>query len=470
MIIKNIEEIKAKNFPVIILGSGPAGISLALALEKNKIECLIIEAGKDKYDQESQKFYESKIIGDNITNLRHSRLRQFGGTTGHWGGWCKPMDFYNLYNWGIDFKDLNKYSDDTCEILGIKNDFKKAKLDNNFNQIQFQYSKVRFAKKFKVHIEKSKLIHLVKNTYATNLIGANGLASQVNIKHNNKNYQMNSKIFIIGCGGVENSRFLLWSRNLNNNLINNKLPIGKYWMTHPWLLGGIGVLKKDKIKGFIQNKYIDNEGPLHIGTSENFALNNNLLSGSIYMTANEDTKIYKEVIKDLLCLSPKYGKKIARKIFDKDLKCGNVFMNLEEKAYQHNKITLHENIRDEYNIPITKLFYKKSKETLISAKNIMEELAKLVVDKNLGRLAISDNIKNLESYENLGVYHHMGGTRIGNNLKSSVVDRNLKIHETKNLYVIGSSVFPTSGYSNPTFTIIQLSIRLSDKIKKELTI
>ena len=44
------------------------------------------------------------------------------------------------------------------------------------------------------------------------------------------------------------------------------------------------------------------------------------------MNAKEDTKIYKEIIKDILCVAPKYGKKIARMIFKKDLKCGNIFM------------------------------------------------------------------------------------------------------------------------------------------------
>ena len=57
---------------------------------------------------------------------------------------------------------------------------------------------------------------------------------------------------------------------------------------------------------------------------------------------------------------------------------------------------------------------------------------------------------------------------IGTDIKNSVVDYNLKVHNNKNLYVVGSSVFPTSGYTNPTFTIIQLSLRLGDHISKIL--
>ena len=54
MIHKNIKELVGKSFPVIIVGSGPAGITLALSLEKRKIDCLIIEAGREQYSDESQ--------------------------------------------------------------------------------------------------------------------------------------------------------------------------------------------------------------------------------------------------------------------------------------------------------------------------------------------------------------------------------------------------------------------------------
>ena len=51
---------------------------------------------------------------------------------------------------------------------------------------------------------------------------------------------------------------------------------------------------------------------------------------------------------------------------------------------------------------------------------------------------------------------------MGNDPKKSVVDANLKVHGSKNIFVIGSSVFPTGGHANPTLTITQLSLRLGD--------
>ena len=305
--------------------------------------------------------------------------------------------------------------------------------------------------------------------HATHFIGSNGVVDSVFVKFNKKDYILKSKLFVLGCGGVENSRVLLWTKELNNDLINKKMPIGNYWMTHPWIIGGIGVIKKSKLQKLLKDKFINYDGPLHIATSKNIILDKNILSGAIYMNAKEDTLLHKEIIKDLLCTSPKYGKKIARLLFDKNLKCGNIFMNLEEDAKKSNKITLHEKIKDKNGIPISKVFYKKSNKSLLSAKVIMEELGKFLINKNIGRIAIKKEIDNLEGFNSLGAHHHMGGTRVGTEVNSSVVDTDLKVHGTKNLFVAGSSVFRSSGYSNPTYTIVQLSLRLSDEIKKKLS-
>jgi len=64
--------------------------------------------------------------------------------------------------------------------------------------------------------------------------------------------------------------------------------------------------------------------------------------------------------------------------------------------------------------------------------------------------------------------HHMGGTRMGIDKLNSVVNKDLKVHNIDNLYVSGSSSFVTGGYTNPTYTIVQLSIRLAEKINERL--
>ena len=184
MIIKDINVLKSKLFPIIIIGSGPAGITIAKKLEENKINSLIIEAGDEEYQESSQEYYKSKVFGDDISDLRYSRLRQLGGTSGHWGGWCKPIEKWNLEKWGLSYEEIYKYQEETCKILEINNNFKKSKIDNYFNQIQFEYSKVRFADKYKDHISKSKYINLILNSQITHFNGDNGKIRSVAVMNN----------------------------------------------------------------------------------------------------------------------------------------------------------------------------------------------------------------------------------------------------------------------------------------------
>lgn len=67
--------------------------------------------------------------------------------------------------------------------------------------------------------------------------------------------------------------------------------------------------------------------------------------------------------------------------------------------------------------------------------------------------------------ENLeGTWHHMGTTRMHESPRQGVVDPNSRIHGMSNMYVAGSSVFPTAGANFPTFTLVALSLRLADHL------
>ena len=173
MISKNLDNINLENIPVTIFGSGPAGITTALELEKKNIKCLLVEAGGENYSDASQEFYKGKIIGDQIIGLSESRLRQLGGTSGHWGGTVRPLEEYTFKSWPIKSEDLKSYLKRTCEILNIDNQFRKASLSKFFNQVEFQYSNVKFADKYKNHIQNSKNITLVLNTQLSHFVGNN---------------------------------------------------------------------------------------------------------------------------------------------------------------------------------------------------------------------------------------------------------------------------------------------------------
>jgi choline dehydrogenase-like flavoprotein len=64
----------------------------------------------------------------------------------------------------------------------------------------------------------------------------------------------------------------------------------------------------------------------------------------------------------------------------------------------------------------------------------------------------------------MGGGHIMGATRMGTGASTSVVDRQCRVHGYENLFVAGSSVFPTGGFANPTLTIVALALRLAETV------
>jgi choline dehydrogenase-like flavoprotein len=65
-------------------------------------------------------------------------------------------------------------------------------------------------------------------------------------------------------------------------------------------------------------------------------------------------------------------------------------------------------------------------------------------------------------------FHQIGTTRAHVDPRHGVVDSDCRVHGIANLFVAGSSVFPTAGRVNPTLTLVALAIRLSEKIQRSL--
>jgi len=136
---------------------------------------------------------------------------------------------------------------------------------------------------------------------------------------------------------------------------------------------------------------------------------------------------------------------------------------MEMEPCKENEMTLSNELDVHGNkIPIVNLNTTETdRRTLIE----LHKIFKAEVEKNnLGKY-----IGNLEHASpwpiNFEASHHLGGTIMGIDEKKSVVDTNLKVHTTNNLYICSGSVFPTSGCANPTYTICALAIRLAEHLK-----
>jgi choline dehydrogenase-like flavoprotein len=102
------------------------------------------------------------------------------------------------------------------------------------------------------------------------------------------------------------------------------------------------------------------------------------------------------------------------------------------------------------------------RQSLIKLHEILkEELSALGIGSLDGDLG-----SEIEWPINQDASHHMGATRMGDDRKTSVVNKDLRLHGAWNVYCAGSSVFPTSGCANPTYTICALSIRLAEHLKR----
>ncbi|MDA9609191.1 GMC oxidoreductase [Candidatus Pelagibacter sp.] len=474
---------KESIYDVCIFGAGPAGISLALKLQNDNKRILICEAGDENYSEQSQNCYKGIVKGDEYFDLDVTRLRYLGGSSNHWGGWCRTfneMDFNRgdigeYLIWPIEKKDIDPFFDETVKIIGLPKPERlnyRESISSNYGleSIEFDYSGTNFNTKYINLLKKSKNIDLLLNANLKKLIIENNKVKSCDIiSYNFSTKNISAKNFVFAMGGIENSRQLLWQQKINNeNLYDTQIPVGKYWMEHPHYTLGNLVLKKkfiyspmferSKIEvGFIQLKH-DIQKKL------------NILSCGLRLEWPGYTNA-KQIIADLACYAPKLSKEIFD-LFNQNLMCAaRVRAAWEQLPVIDNKIVLSSNEKDKFNIPRPILNWKKNPFDRKTIKSSLEYFSQFLLNEDMGRLQLDEWIINNKDYptndEKAG-HHHMGGTRMHDLRKFGVVDRNCKVYGSNNLYCIGSSIFTTGGHNNPTFPIVQLSLRLGEHLSKKI--
>ena len=126
-----------------------------------------------------------------------------------------------------------------------------------------------------------------------------------------------------------------------------------------------------------------------------------------------------------------------------------------------SRITLSQE-RDALGLPLVRLDWRLSELDKYSVRRTLEILALEMGSSGLGRIKIDFRDWPAQFwYGN----HHMGTTRMNADPRRGVVDANCRVHGISNLYIAGSSIFPTGSASPPTMTIVAMSLRLADKIK-----
>ena len=133
---------------------------------------------------------------------------------------------------------------------------------------------------------------------------------------------------------------------------------------------------------------------------------------------------------------------------------------IEQLPLPGNRIVLDEAERDHYGVPLPRIHYQVEDYALAglaAARKVHDALF-----AKLGATAIGHR----QEFEGPG--HIIGTCRMGDDPAHSVVDRNLRCHDHRNLYLAGSATFPTSGTANPTLSIAALSLRLAAELQAAL--
>jgi choline dehydrogenase-like flavoprotein len=121
--------------------------------------------------------------------------------------------------------------------------------------------------------------------------------------------------------------------------------------------------------------------------------------------------------------------------------------------------------RDDLGIPVPRVTWRITDDNFASMKASAQVLDHTLRARGLGLVEwTADPHTTLVE----GSHHHFGTTRMHADPARGVVDPVCNVHSVDNLYIAGTSVFPTYGASNPTLTIIALSIRLADHLREIL--
>lgn len=244
--IKELVEQEPSEF--LIVGAGPVGIALAMALANAERHVVIVESGLANPDN----FGAALTSGHKVDPLRHGApeivmARSLGGTSKWWGGRCVPLDDVDFSSrprvaarWPIPHSELAKWYEGAAAFFGIGNsEFVVANADVQDSPVRFDTLE-RWAPDIdcsRVHaktLEQSSHIQIVLGVTATNLIydnaGVRVGAIEVAGRDGNR-YIVQSRTVILACGGLESTRLLMVAEGLRSGGVQSPA-LGLYYMGH----------------------------------------------------------------------------------------------------------------------------------------------------------------------------------------------------------------------------------------------
>ena len=224
-----------------------------------------------------------------------------------------------------------------------------------------------------------------------------------------------------------------------------------------------------KFLNFFDKNYKNSSHELIHFRNKNLINFENILNHFFTITFKTHPDQIKNFIRKSLCLSQKFNDKITKQLNNK-LCMRGILLNLTLGPDNNSSIKLSTQKYDRNGVNQINLNYNWRNDTYL--KNTYEKATKEfltdLVRFDLGRGFYYDFETQVKNNSITSTYHPSGGTIIADNVNNGCVDKNLEVFNNKNLYILGSSVFPRGNIINPTFSIITFSFRLADRLAKIL--
>lgn len=511
---------------ICVVGAGAAGITLARRLLDQGHAVLLLESGGGDYDPDTAALNAGTNVGHDYYPLKDARLRFFGGTTAIWGGRCAELDPIDLERrdwvpgsgWPIDWGELQRYYRSARPLFGLPanaptiGDMAQAGLSvPAFDPEALQTPLWTFDARFN-RFTLPSCADLVRHPRCTILTHAT--VTEI-VAHSDAGHvealrvrstggamlTVRPRQVVLAAGGIENARLLLASRSvMPAGLGNGHDLVGRYFMEHPHARGGrvLTTHAWSLLKLFgRRHRIAGHDIAALITPSAALQRRRHILNTSLTIVARQPEtasqaigmRVYGGLKHDIaptragraLWMGTKTVASWAQRHVDPLRpwllhRAGRAELALLVRAEQapnpDSRVALTGET-DALGMPRVALDWRLSAIDKHSVGVLVETLGAELRRLDMGDVRAADWLADasqrwrtdpLVSAHPIGGYHHIGTTRMADDPRSGVVDGHGRVHGIANLYVVGSSTFPTASWANPTLTIAALALRTADHI------
>ena len=500
-----------------IVGAGAAGITLARELAGPASRVVVLESGGFGFEEGIQNLYAGEVVGHAFPPLDVDRLRYLGGTTNHWDGGCSPFDpidfekrdYVRDSGWPFDRAALDPYYERAQRVCQLgpytykPEDWVAAAAGTYFDfgpGARFHTSVIqnspptRFGTVYRDALANAPGLVVYLHADVVDIETTDNAAEVTGLRVaclGAAQFRVRARRYVLAAGGIENPRLLLNADRVENNGLGNANDlVGRYFMDHLSASKAANVVFNARYPSFAFYDY-------HV-------VNGTQVYGCFQAT--EETQRREGLPNFHIGLRPGHLADVSTSVASlrtlyKSVRAGKWPTNL---GYHLGRIigdldglaaSLYHEIRDDQP-PLFTTSYSaesppdpESRVKLIDARDALglrrvaldwrvsgdfaEKMARAhqLLAEEFGRAGVAR--LRLNTAETTGDpmelaqngHHHMGTTRMHDDPKRGVVDADCRVHGKANLYVAGSSVFPTYSHDNPTYTLVALAIRLADHLK-----